>query len=423
MNLKVKYLTLGKLCIFLMLIIHARCFYLFSFTYSRTLLMSYCAIISVLCCGLYLKIKNNKECKVIVLFCCILVASLLYSLIRYNITIENVSDMYTDVMEYFTILAAVSVYLISKEENGVEWIEKAIICIGTSVATILTLQCLVLAPMGIAIFDIQYSMRLGGIRFVNSTEPILFGAIFALSRILNKNKKNIWKFVLYWYALLIATTELVFVAKTRALLIVYFITIIIMLWNARVVSNKKEIIRKTTVIILICVGVIWVFNTDIAKAYFNEYTTSLNTQYDTMSIRREEAQYALKLLLEDPVSTFIGTGFAPDDIITLNLTDNSLKELRTDIGILGFVNQFGIVGLFWISAVFIMITKLLYENHKYNICRIDCVGLYSLFLLSLPTLFLFNGERLAYFPIWLGIMMFYSSENKQLRFYRQYFGS
>ena len=403
MKLGIKYSFIGKVFIIAMLVVHARYFYLIDISYNRTLLMAYFAIASVFFCGISLKKSKVKEMGILYGFIIIWMLSFAYSLLNYNC---SVGSIYEQVIEFLSIFAAIAVYIISKKEDSVQWIENIIVCIGTIVATIVVIQGLLLTPRGITIFHIQYSIRLEGIRFVNSTEPIMFAAIFTLADILTA-RQSLKGYIIKIYILVVSTIELVFIAKTRALLIIYFITIVIMIWSKKSSATKKEIVRKTVAAILICGAVIGALNTNISKAYFNEYIESLNTQYDTVSIRNEEVKYAIELLGQNPVTAVLGTGFVPETNETLNYSRNTIKGLRTDIGVVGFINQFGVLGLIWILLIIINATKVLLKNLKETVRKVDYIGLYSIFILGMPTLFLFNGERLVYFPIWLGIMLYY----------------
>lgn len=405
MKISIRCTTIVKICVVLMLIVHARYFYLVEGSFNRTLLMAYFAIASVLFSWPY--IRSFKEIKVILEFIAVWGVTLIATIVSYNNTI---SDIYPEAIECLSILAAISVYVISKRENSILWIENVIILIGTIIATILVIQGLVLSPRGILIFKLQYSIRLGGIRYVNSTEPILFAAIFAMTRLL-ENKKEKTRVIKYGYILVISTIELVFVAKTRTLIIMYFVSLIVMVWNAKNSSSKMEFIRKTLFVVLICIGIVWALNTNIAKAYFDEYSTSINTQYDTVSIRHDESNYAISLLKKNPIITLAGTGFISDRNTELNYAGSTLKGIRTDIGLLGFVNEFGILGFIWFIVLFMNVTKSLLKWKGKQRDRVNFIGLYSILVMGIPTLFLFNGERLIYFPIWLGIMMFYNYKN------------
>ena len=98
-------------------------------------------------------------------------------------------EIFMNGFDYLVIVAAIPIYLISKYENSIEWIEEPIIFIGTIVATLLTVQGLILKPMGISLIDVQFGTRMGGIRYINTTEPILFCAVLAFANCSKKIKK------------------------------------------------------------------------------------------------------------------------------------------------------------------------------------------------------------------------------------------
>ena len=220
MGLKLRYSTIAKWCIILMLIIHARYFYLLEIGLNRTILMSIFSFISFLFSYRYLNDDTNNL-GLIWSFIGIWLIALLYSIVSYNFGFENIL---LEAVEYLSIFAAISVYLISVRENNVSWIENVIIVIGGIMATLLTVQGLVLLPRGISIFDIQFSVRLEGIRYVNSTEPIFFGSILAMAKLLHC-KRTPFSLIKYGYVLIISTIELVFIAKTRALIIMYLMVL------------------------------------------------------------------------------------------------------------------------------------------------------------------------------------------------------
>lgn len=390
----------------MILLVQARYCYLIKISLNRRTLMTYLAIGALIfSLGKIIKIKNFE---MIWLFIGSWLMTLFYSIIKYD---NSMYEIFMNGFDYLVIVAAIPIYLISKYENSIEWIEEPIIFIGTIVATLLTVQGLILKPMGISLIDVQFGTRMGGIRYINTTEPILFCAVLAFAKLLKKNKK-IFDVIRCTFAVLISIVELVFISKTRALLLILFISMIVILWTSKVTSNIKELFRKTFVAILICVCVVGGVNTKIADAYFADYKSTLNTQYDTVSIRSAETEYAFETLRENLVTTLVGTGFIPERNNTLSFRGSSMKGLRTDLGVVGFINEFGVLGMLWLVLVIVQATLVLIRNSKSIENRANYVGLYSVFILGFPTLFLFNGERMAYFPIWLGIMMYYKDLNE-----------
>ncbi len=403
-SFKISTKNLAMCLIILMFIAHARFFYLIDVSIDRRIIQSLCAIFAFFAYtpGGIRSIRPAN--KIVYSFLFLAIVQLIASGFIYNQSIEVVTKLFLEYGVLFSVFPIVWYALDRKK--GIETIENIVIIIGALMATFLVVEGLILQPIGYSFLGIDFGVRLGGIRYINSTEPILFASALSLTMLL-KRKHMIRKTIVYIYSMIICIMELLLISKTRAILIMLFITIIAVVWARGYYTKGNVTAKRTLIFIGLTAFVIWIINTSIFSEYFTDYLQTQDTQYDTVAIRSNEIAYALGLLGRNPFTTLFGTGFVSEYSSALSYQGTSLKGVRTDLGAIGFINEFGVFGAIWLIGILVYATRTLITAIRLRKDALDLVAVYMIFVLGLPTLFLFNGERMPYFPLFLSIVIFH----------------
>lgn len=408
---KIRNLIFLLLC--LVYIVHARWFYVLDISLNRKRAIAIISIVSLLFCIQFIKKRDFKLVnKIVIPFLFLFFIQMIISLIRYNQSLAVTYDIASD---YIVILILYPLVWFAKDKHSLEKIKKMIIVIGIIVGGILALQTLVFEPMGIKLINLGYGQRLGGLRYVNSSEPIMVSALFSLSYLIGQ-KCKFKERVLYVVSILVACIELFLVSKTKGVLVIFLVTAVIIIWFNHAENDKHIVVKRAISAITIITGMVWLFNTKLVSFYYQEYNELQNTQYDTVSIRFDELDHAIKTLTNSPIDTVFGTGFISSENSKYSYIVNGVSSgsfSRTDIGVIGFIHEFGILGAIWLLSILIYSTRVLFLCYKKQKNALDYVAMYVIFVLGMGTLFLFNGERLPYFPLFLLLVVFYGKEVSQ----------
>ena len=163
---------------------------------------------------------------------------------------------------------------------------------------------------------------------------------------------------------------------------------------------RQDILRETVISIIILIIAIMVLQTSLAKEYIDSFRV-IDASY---TARISATEMYLEQLYEKPI---FGVGFIRDmensEIVTL-LRGSNGTYTRTDVGIIGFANCFGIVGLIW--YIYVCIKMLRYIIKIESKCRgnIELIGIYIFIILNSATLIVMDAGRIIILPIFMSMI-------------------
>lgn len=331
---------------------------------------------------LYSKSKFNLTIFLLVLLTMI---ETILSKINYNQSMKEIigTSLYYYIILYFFIL---DYY---KNDNTKLYIKKVFVYISIVVSILLISQMILYQTFHIKFLSIDFEnrIRFGEVRLEVASYLVCIGIIISLSEILQNNIKrsNI-------LSLIVGTIYIIYVSKTRGYLIALTICILSMIY-----FYKSGFISKIyTTVIVILVGAI-IINLPI----ISKYNDLKENDYGSSITRQNAINFYVNQIRNKPL---FGMGI----INTVNKNDENYsivrgpygKFYRDDVGIIGFTNEFGILGLILFLNIMVISFNIIKINFKdksiYD--NIEKVGLFTFLIITTPTLIAMNAERIVYLP-------------------------
>lgn len=329
----------------------------------------------------------------VMLFVFLVIAQMFISRFRYG---QSVSCCIKAGIYYFAILFYYIITYKDKERRTIEYIKNCFIYISFLLSVVLIIQYFVYDRMRITFIgvDLSRAFRMDGVRITDGMYFISLGIIFTLSKILNYRKEfTIRRFVFYIMSLGLDLFYIVFVSKTRAILIVIGTVMAgMMLFSGNSVKKKLIIILVSTV------GIIIFANSNILKKYMEIGQTDT---YST-SIRLEAIQYYVNQIEDNKL---FGTGLIYEkdnhDKLSYILHGPETKYFKSDVGIFAIYNTFGMLGLLWYILIIIKFIRILFRKYKMKIVcnNVDSIGLFIYFIATTPTLNMVSPDLITYMAI------------------------
>lgn len=343
---------------------------------------------------------------VVLIFIGIYIIEIMLSYTNYDQGVLNAfiaSNYYLIPISYFIY----SYYF--RRDNGLEKFKNIFINF-TIVLSILFLIQYILINFNIKFLQIDFEqVRFGDLRIYESGNHFIkLGLIFASSNILSSryNKKDI-------ITVALCTFNMIFIAKGRMAMIVIFISLLSMIMY----KNKNDIVKFiSTMVILIIIGIL-ALQTDIAKTYI-EASKVVDASYTN---RTKTIDMYIEQISKNPIW---GMGFIrdmEDSESTKLLTGPMGTYTRTDVGIIGFTNCFGLVGFIWyigfiFSSIFYIIKIKKIVNKEENL---DLIGILVMIIVSSISLIVTDASRIFLVPIFMANIdcLYYKNiiKNEQLK--------
>ena len=158
-------------------------------------------------------------------------------------------------------------------------------------------------------------------------------------------------------------------------------------------------IKKKLIIILVSTIAIIIFaNSNILKKYIEIGKTET---YST-SIRFEAIQYYINQTKDNK---FFGTGLIYEkdnhDTLSYILHGPETKYFKSDVGIFGLYNTFGILGIAWYILITFKFIRILFRKYKMKIVcnNVESIGLFIYFIATTTTLNIVSPDLITYMPI------------------------
>ncbi len=269
-----------------------------------------------------------------------------------------------------------------------------------------------LANKGIYFMNVSQSLtRFGTIRIraVSDTTTCFAIIVCVVMFLSSTNKRKKW-----WYLVVgvLGVIGQLLVSKGRVTILAVFVGCC-----AVFISRYRKHLSKVLLsIALIVVAVTIFFLTPIGKTYYLS-TTELSTENNTGDIRLREIAYYNEQTVQHPI---MGVGFIRDngDAMSNYLKGPNHRYSRTDIGIFGLANVFGIIGVVWFILLNIQLTKKLFYIRKHNgdDNYLIALGLMAYNIVYIPTMIMMNPYSITTLCILMSLIdTGYLMTRKQIR--------
>lgn len=227
--------------------------------------------------------------------------------------------------------------------------------------------------------------RYGKPHFMIGAMVVVPALLFSAVKIINKKADS-----LDYVCFIFGMVHVVGIGKTRTLIVYIFITILI---TYVFKTNRTSAVKIVVVIMAISVYITMEASILIQNA-------RIMFEDNSLVYRLEAIEYYLKQLMNHPL---FGMGFISSGNVNLQslLSGIHHRFYRSDVGFIGFINQYGCIGGFWYICMIIYLFKV-YKRNKYlgNNLTNKYLGTFLLFIvLSSTNLSAFDSFRIIYYPI------------------------
>lgn len=338
----------------------------------------------------YIKKIKMKFTKEIIIFLLLFLVEAIISKYRYN---QSWLDI---ILMLLPNLCLILYFIINyyKISNKKERIRKFFVNVSVILSGLIIFQAKIYEKFGVALLKISYEgERLNKIRITSGCYFVSIGMIITLAEILNK-KNSMKKRKKYVAFLLIEFIYMIDIVATRSLLMYLTISLFFM-----ILLYNKQLIKR----IMIILGAIFIsfilINTTIFKSFIsisNDATEQWSNKIRVMAI-----EFYLEQIKEKPI---FGTGLIKEKKENVELfyylRGPLGKYYKEDIGIIGFVNTYGIVGLICYLCLSIKMSKIVIKKFKINQQgeNFEFVGLYIFFIMCSISLIYTAAVQIIYLP-------------------------
>lgn len=380
--------------IVIILFILSRGLLLTTLEYQKSnIIISIICIIFLICKSKYIR-KNTSTFRFdVIIFIFLIIAEMFISKFRYG---QSISCSIKAGIYYFAILFYYIITYKEEERKTLEFIKKCFIFMSFLLSIILIVQYFVYDIYRITFIgvDLSRAFRMDGVRITDGMYFISLGIIFTLAKILNYKKEYSVRGLVYYITFLAFDLfYIVFVSKTRGILVVICLVI------AAMMLCSGNNLKKKLLILLVCSIAIPLFlNSNILKRYMELGQTDT---YST-EIRFEAINYYINQISD---KKFLGVGLVYEkdnhDTLSYILHGPDTKYFKSDVGIFGLYNTFGMLGIIWYILITFKFIKILFRKYKMKITcnNVDSIGLFIYFITTTPTLNIVSPDLITYMPI------------------------
>lgn len=390
-----------------------------------------------------LKIKNPCKIKIKYIFYCIIMATVSITTEKY-ISLEGISDYWYYVLIFIVLLCTITIHEQSNVKKRklskciifysglivISFINSTLIWKQPIMISLIVHSCLIIPLfyyplisiiryisidttkhifelLGIfvslvTIFqkrvypDIQFlmniGMRNGKLRIISGSSLVVFAFIIAFSDLISKRKCR--KCLLLVCALLLY--DICFIIQTRSTIFTVIVTSIFLIWiriNKRVMSGIIKNVINFVILLIIAY---------LAFYYIQLVVADSIEMKEVSSIQRIGAiKFYISQLKKHPI---LGYGmFREDFVLGRKLTGFDYEYYIDDVGIVGYIFQFGITGFIFIVYLIIKIIANIKVISNEN--KIVLYGIFLYVIIKLPfNCFLNISSAMIYVPIFLAVL-------------------
>lgn len=348
-----------------------------------------------ICSKRILKINKFYFLPDIIFFIVLYIFEIIYSHILYNQSFFDgfrASHFYIVVLFYF-----VYAYVFRKTKD-ITKIQCFIICI-TLILSVLYLIQFYLYNFNIIFLNVDMSkMRFNTIRIYENGDILVFSIIIAFSNLIKAGTRKKYKIILF-ANILFGVLNLILVIKWRIGIVATIVAIVTII----VIKYKQSFLKLVISTILTIIILVISLNTTVMKDYLN----SFNNEDVSINARQFEINFYLSQLKEYPL---FGVGFIRveenqfNNLSKLVNGNDYFTYYKDDVGFIGFINTFGIIGGIW---YIVLIMKCLYVIIKNKRKKMDesyeLIGIFIYLVLTSNSAIIMNAQRIMILPIILSI--------------------
>lgn len=255
---------------------------------------------------------------------------------------------------------SVSQYSDKLEVNEILDIVVKVSIISSSVAIVVIL---IYSITGMNLFNIisnTENIRNGSVRFGVGSLVVFPAIVISVTKVMNKESNK-----LDCLNIFLGLIQVIFVNKTRANIIYMIMVILISILNTK---KTNKLLRILIITVIICGGVIGFLSTESISAGMNTY---INGDISIMA-RLEEIEFYLREFIKHPI---LGMGFLTGDKSVYNWQlvggyNPAIYYYREDVGYVGFLNKFGVLGMIWLIYYFrLYFLRIKGDSLESKICR------------------------------------------------------
>ncbi|EOR28275.1 hypothetical protein A500_00110, partial [Clostridium sartagoforme AAU1] len=378
-----------KISIFLIIMVNESMFYLLD-NFNANAFMTLLTIILVFCSFYEIVIKGKKvkylfRNNIIMIFIIVLIEVF----IAHSITNQSIFLGVDASKRYFWYANYFYLRLKINNDNADEIID-FVIKIATILSVLYLMQSLLYTK--IQVFNMNYLEKYPFVRFYTGITIIVFSLFLSLERFKYTKRKK------YLFFSFIMILEIVFVGQSRSIIIPLFILIFYKIFMF--IRNKFTAKSLIVATVLFVTFTPMLFN---SNSYINKMIDSvfkeISMNTGTSGVRVREVEFFLNQFKEYPL---LGCGIHSDKTdIGLDMLGRNYKFFQNDIGVLGFIATFGVIGIgVFLSIAFKMIIYI-YRFKKKNLIIYGELSIVYI-LISLPLSFYFeNSTSILYILITL----------------------
>lgn len=330
--------------LYLIILLNERLLYLIPNDGSRTMdaaiILIIVLIFSTKFRGLQLR-RDNLSIPIIILLLDFIIGIIIS---RINGQQFSSSLMYNRCFIYYILYFPLS-YIMKNEKNR-EKIKCFCIRIG-ALFSILALIQYFLYPKIIILKAMTFNYRLHNLRYFSGFTCVIISMFFILDEIFQCNyrkKRILWIFIYgleFWYIILVTQTK--------------SLTIAILISTGAVILLQKQYkgIYKITFIIVCLIMMYIFFGEDISSVWYD----AINDVSGTGELRKIYWNFVADNIWKSPV---FGWGVVGPNY------PGVYYNIHIDIGMIGFIFEFGIVGLIWSIFVLGRMLNMIYKIYKIN---------------------------------------------------------
>lgn len=233
-----------------------------------------------------------------------------------------------------------------------------------------------------AIEDIEY-VRYGTVRFGIGGLIVYPAIIISVTKIINNSSSK------YDYLnIFLGFIHVVFINKTRTNVVYLTIVILILCFNKIRIS---KLVKKIIFFTLLCIAIIAFLNLDTILMAVETFVKS-----DVSILARiEEIEYYFGQFLGRPL---LGIGFltgdkAVDNWQLIGGNNPLIYYYREDVGYIGFLNKFGVLGIIWFVYFFVTYFKFIKNNAVWSQY---CMNIFLYLIISSISLNVMDPQRTMY---------------------------
>ncbi len=388
----------SRYCLFFFWVVYYHFFYIFTLNIQSSVMNRFGWILTMAIYIFMLKgrriIRTQYGFVFFFIWYCFAIQSVecVYSMFKYN---QSLVDMYKCAGAYLYLLISI-ILLLSIYESGVEKIANQIVILGFALIVLELVNAILINNFGIRILDIS-ELKTKVNRFRSDLGALCpFIILYSLYRFLN-TKKIRWISVLF-----VCIFSLFYVEQTRARELAVVISCYVLLSHFFIINGKKGRTLGMSIMVLASCCILRVF--EKIKIIFS-VDPSVNENFNSTLARRNAISYFWNMT-KDNVLLGMGWINPKNDYLKLIWSGPYNTYFYDDLGMLGLFFRNGIMG---ISLYFILLARMFFVFLKLRKTEVSSLlmGILMYIGSTIPSLSIFDGQRIIFVPVALAIFEYY----------------